>query len=124
MFGTAPGFALGKLMEVGLMVIWAEEVKSAFTSAMTMLSPAFRGGGTPTQINTITTRDKTMQNFLFSAILRMHLFFVLFEIIRVVSLEQAMLFPSKIKQVRDEQKVNHPIPKGNSGLYSTFFSVF
>ncbi len=64
-FGTVPGSALEKVMEVVLMVSVAEQVLLALTSVMTMPELAFRGRGSPRDRKAIASMDKAMRDRLF-----------------------------------------------------------
>ena len=91
--GTAPGFALGKLIEVILMVSWAEQVLLALTSAMTMLVPAFSERGSDSEGKAIATMNKTERSAFLFGMSNGTLLFALPGMIQIVSPVRRSPFP-------------------------------
>ena len=88
---TRSGFALGKLMEVVLMVSVAEQVLLALTSVMTMLVPAFSGSGS--DIRAIATINKAGRSAFLSEMSNTILFFALPGMIKIASPVGDLLLP-------------------------------
>lgn len=82
---TRSGFALGKVMELELMVSVAEQVLVALTSVMTMLVSAFSERGSDSDFRAIATMNKAARSAFLFEMSNRTLFFALPGMITIAS---------------------------------------